>query len=670
MALIFTILPFSMAAPFIGPLIDRARGGRKWMIVGLSAGRALVCALLVWDRNTPWALYPQFLFALVFAKGYVIAKGALVPTTVHNDAELVQANAKLAAISGVAAVAGGAPSLLVMWIASKLGSDHGPDFALAIATVVYVFTAIQAAQLPSVRIADEPADEAEITELRTAGIRHAAQAISLTRGTVGFLTFMLAFHFKNLEAFDSTASKIGLVGSVVGGQLGFMVGAAIAPPIRRQLSEERMLMVSLGTITVAGLLTALMGELAGATLLAFGVGITSNTAKQAFDAIVQRDAPDANRGRAFARFETRFQLVWVTGALIPVAIAMPIKLGFLLIAVCCGTALTLYYVGLHRAVAESKRRTDEGSRVHTICDHWASTGVWLVPEDDIKPYIDSFRAFVKEYGIRPADYELLEARVINRTHGYAGTLDAALHIFRDRSQAAFDLLDRITGESATRLDQALILVDYKSREKPERAVFMDQPLQLAGYRFAETIVLKNGTEVPMFAVDATAIIQIRPDKTTVELMLAEQPEFEVFLALLEADEWALDRGKRAIGARTFKYGEPVKKLRERESRQRRALEKKAAAAAAAQESATAQPAAAETAPEDTPEARGRRAAAAARRGVSPVLAEMAEANGKNVGKRSAVVPYVDRGGVAALATTVEVAVLGASHHGSDDSIPF
>ncbi len=369
MALIFTILPFSVAAPFIGPLIDRARGGRKWMIVGLSAGRALICLLLVWGRDSPWALYPEFLLALVCAKGYVIAKGALVPTTVHSDAELVQANAKLAAISGVAAVAGGAPSLLVMWIASKLGSDHGPDLALVLAAVVYLVTIVQAAQLPSVRVADQPADEAEITELRTAGIRHAAQAVSLIRGTVGFLTFLLAFHFKDLEATDSTASKVGLIGCVVGAQVGFMLGAAVAPPLRRQLPEERMLMGSLGLTTIAGLLTALMGDLAGATLLSFTVGLTANTAKQAFDAIVQRDAPDANRGRAFARFETRFQLVWVIGALLGCTIGaqlalgsaeldleFPIKLGFLLIAICSGVALTLYLLGLRDAEAESKRR--------------------------------------------------------------------------------------------------------------------------------------------------------------------------------------------------------------------------------------------------------------------------------------------------------------------------
>lgn len=376
-----------------------------------------------------------------------------------------------------------------------------------------------------------------------------------------------------------------------------------------------------------------------------------------------------------------------------------------------------------RHMAESKRRTDEGTRIHEIVNHWAATGLWLVPGDDIKVYIESFRKFVKKYGIKPGDYWLLEARVINRLHGYAGTLDAALTVFRDRSQAAADLLDRITGEAETRLDSALILVDYKSREKPERAIFLDQPLQLAGYRFGETLVLKSGEEIPMFAVDATAIIQIRPDETTFELVLAEQPEFEVFLALLEADEWAMDRGKRAIGARTFKYGETVKKLRERESRQRRALAKKEAERAALDQMLTdaeiesgvrpsdkelrgrlalAQAALADkpahvavddytcscgwkvdgfTAPEfareklhekhitpenattDTPEARGKRAAAAARRGAHPVLAEMAGAHGKAV-----AVPHAESM-IVGMATTVST-VLDSPREGPLDEIPF
>ena len=75
--------------------------------------------------------------------------------------------------------------------------------------------------------------------------------------------------------------------------------------------------------TLAALLAAWSGGLGAAVLVAFAVGFSANTAKLAFDSIVQRDAPDANRGRSFAKFETRFQIFWVVGAFIPVVLPPP-----------------------------------------------------------------------------------------------------------------------------------------------------------------------------------------------------------------------------------------------------------------------------------------------------------------------------------------------------------
>ena len=68
--------------------------------------------------------------------------------------------------------------------------------------------------------------------------------------------------------------------------------------------------------------------------------------------LVQRDAPDANRGRSFAAFEVRFQMVWVIGAVIPVLISIPLRAGFLVIAAAAGFALVSYVAGqraAHRA---------------------------------------------------------------------------------------------------------------------------------------------------------------------------------------------------------------------------------------------------------------------------------------------------------------------------------
>jgi MFS family permease len=194
LALVFTFVPFTLAAPFIGPLIDRARGGRKWMIVGLSALRAAACFALILTRGNALALYPLFLVMLVLSKGYVIARGTIVPSTVRNDAELVEANSKLSAISGFAAVAGGGPSLLIM----KVGGDVGPDLALGLAGVVFAVSAVLAGQLPSTRTASLPPDELEEVELESQGIRLAARSVAFARGVVGFLTFMLAFYYKDI----------------------------------------------------------------------------------------------------------------------------------------------------------------------------------------------------------------------------------------------------------------------------------------------------------------------------------------------------------------------------------------------------------------------------------------------------------------------------------------
>ena len=61
------------------------------------------------------------------------------------------------------------------------------------------------------------------------------------------------------------------------------------------------------------------------------VNFAAAVGRLAFESIVQRDAPQANRGRAFAQFETRFQLAWALAGLIPVVIVIPGWVGFLVV---------------------------------------------------------------------------------------------------------------------------------------------------------------------------------------------------------------------------------------------------------------------------------------------------------------------------------------------------
>jgi hypothetical protein len=58
---------------------------------------------------------------------------------------------------------------------------------------------------------------------------------------------------------------------------------------------------------------------------------------------------ESNQGRAFARFETRFQLMWVVGSFVPVVLALPIGGGDLIMAVAAALG-AVFYMSSRRAV--------------------------------------------------------------------------------------------------------------------------------------------------------------------------------------------------------------------------------------------------------------------------------------------------------------------------------
>jgi hypothetical protein len=98
-------------------------------------------------------------------------------------------------------------------------------------------------------------------------------------------------------------------------------------------------------VTIGALIAARAGGRTGALVLAVFVGFAASAGRLAFDAIVQRDAPDADHGRSFAGFETRFQLAWVAGAFLPVVLHTPLGAGFLGIGLASGAAAVAYATG-------------------------------------------------------------------------------------------------------------------------------------------------------------------------------------------------------------------------------------------------------------------------------------------------------------------------------------
>jgi hypothetical protein len=344
--LLLTIAPFGVVAPLIGPALDRIKGGRRWTIFAAAVGRALVCLLLARHLGSLW-FYPEAFMMLMLGKAYHISKSAIVPTTVKGDAELVEANSKLSLISGLAVVVALVPGGLAMLL--------GPAWVLGLAAAVFTAMSVAALQLPRTVVAESPPGAEERAELHSRAILLAASAMGLLRGIVGFLAFLLAFAYKS-----DSPWMLGVVAAAA--QVGFMTGSYVAPRLRRIALEETILIGAILTVGIVGLGAAFTGGLFSAALLSFTVGASSSSAKQSFDSIVQRDAPDANRGRSFARFETRFQVVWVVGALIPVAIDMPLQLGFLIVALASAFAAASYLLGIRGMTIDAGARLREWRR--------------------------------------------------------------------------------------------------------------------------------------------------------------------------------------------------------------------------------------------------------------------------------------------------------------------
>ena len=100
------------------------------------------------------------------------------------------------------------------------------------------------------------------------------------------------------------------------------------------------------------------GDRAGIAV-AMVVNFAAAICRLSFESIVQRDGPEANRGQAFARFETRFQFGWVVAAVIPVVLETPGSVGYLLVGVVSLAAVVNYVAG--RPCRRRRARTASGA---------------------------------------------------------------------------------------------------------------------------------------------------------------------------------------------------------------------------------------------------------------------------------------------------------------------
>jgi hypothetical protein len=397
LSLALTVAPFAIVGPLLGAMVERGRGSRRALLAGSAAGRAICCFFMAfWVHSL--LLFPVAFFTLVFSKLYLVTKAAVVPGTVDRPEQLVTANSKLAVggsvagmVSGLIGVAlldlFGASGLLrcaiVVYLAATVAatrfrnavspaspppdetgaSETGPSAAGPGATGSGASASASQSACASAGESASGSDSAGLTGLSVpsgtpappgpsapsvalpgpaleappalglppGGLQLAAVATGGLRAATGFVLFLLVFTFRR-----DSAALIWYGLALGASQVGNIVGALLAPRLRRLGPEEWMLTASSVVVGASALCAGLIDwgrEWAVAVALAAGIGLAAASGKLAFDSMVQRDVPSRVRGRSFARFESGFQLAWALGSLIAVLVPMSLSAGFVVIGI-------------------------------------------------------------------------------------------------------------------------------------------------------------------------------------------------------------------------------------------------------------------------------------------------------------------------------------------------
>ena len=346
-----SMAPFAIVAPFVGPLVDRMRGGQRMVVLMVAILRALVLIGMMQSLDSP-ALFPLAFASLVLAKTYSIAKSSLVPSTISDPDGLVAANSKLGQVAGITGFIVVAPIALLQFISSQA--------ALGFGVIAFLAAALNANRLPKSVVAATPADALETEELHSASVVAAANAMRVLRGIVGFMFFHLAFWLRRETAGTAWFGlAIGLSGLAT-------LGANFAGPyLRKKMQVQTMLLCSLISVGIVGVGSAWYGHITGGIVLAAVVNAAAAVGRLAFEATVQSGAPDANRGRAFSRFETQNQMAWVAGGLVPVIFTPAGRVGFVVVGV-VGVAGTVMYARMRGMTIGSRgeRATGRVRRSH------------------------------------------------------------------------------------------------------------------------------------------------------------------------------------------------------------------------------------------------------------------------------------------------------------------
>jgi hypothetical protein len=172
------------------------------------------------------------------------------------------------------------------------------------------------------------------------------------------------------------------------------------------------------------------------------------------------------------------------------------------------------------------RAADVGTAAHDLFERLARGEAVRRVHPDMEPFRRHFEDFLEA---NQPEFLFLEETVWSDVRGYAGSFDAI-----------------------ARIDDETVIIDWKTTRS---GVHEEVALQLKAYAMADRIILAaTGDSVPMPAVDAAAVLHVRPEGAQLVPVDCSDDLLDYFTALLTVFQWDSVRKRSVIGRPTWTTG--------------------------------------------------------------------------------------------------------------------
>jgi MFS family permease len=381
LALLITMAPFALVAPFIGPMLDRVQHGRRYLLIGTVFARGLLC----WgmsgavQHNDTVTLLPAAFGVLLLQKAYGVTRASVTPRLLPEEITLVTANSRVALASLVATTIGVPVAAGIDALAG--GHATGAAWVLRVGTIVYLLAMVPGFRIPdgvdepateeadvTAAPAPRPEDQADQNQHRGGGaapgrndsgtmpgrsgggaapgrnggstttperkgfrwrlfpqpigpvVTEAMRANIALRAYSGFMIFFLAFLLRTVH-FGSVSDKLALTEMIAAVAIGGFIGTAFGAALRSR-APQVMVYSMLAFSAIVTTLCAVFFGLWAAIIVSFSAAVGQTLVKIALDSIVQREISTEVRSSTFAISETLHQLSWVLGGLLGLLLSL------------------------------------------------------------------------------------------------------------------------------------------------------------------------------------------------------------------------------------------------------------------------------------------------------------------------------------------------------------